>query len=473
MTSPVTTAPLDISFFDAIKIMGERKIGSLVIIDENSNLKGLLTSKNLIHKFFNKYPEKNVNELTAADFLTKSPVMIPPEFPLIEGLFEMQAKGEDYAVVCSKTKPVGIISAKDILRILFRSASAYETHIDNVNTLDGLKEIHSNLFKVADNLLQNTRFVSDVLTIISSIHLKIQKKVYEISAQIFFENNSLNINIHNIPHAFIIMGSGGRREMNLDPDQDNGFILSDKITDIEKEYLNEFGKLLVENLNYVGYEKCDGNIMVTNPEMNKTLSQWKEDIGSWIDNPGTWGVRWSSIIFDFDCLIGDESLVWDMREFILKKIAQKPAFLMQILQSDSTHAIPLSLFGTFVTEKKGKRKGTFNLKRTGLMFIVDVARVFALYKGITDLNTKERLKHLERLNVLSEETVQNVLEAYEVMANIILIHQIEQGKNNIKYDKFINPKKLSVYKQEKLKDALKTVSKFLSTAISYFSGSPF
>ncbi len=473
MTSPVLTVPLETPFLDAVKKMGQRKVGSLVVVDESNNLAGLLTSKNLIHNFFDKFPEKKVSELTAQDFLNKFPVHLPPEYPLLEALYEMQSKDEDYAVVCEKTTPVGIISSKDILRILFKSATLYETHIENAENLNDLKEIHKNLFKIADNLVENTRYISDVLTILSSIHLKIQRKVYEISAKVFFENNSLKINVKNIPHALIIMGSGGRREMALDPDQDNGFIISDKITDIEREYLNEFGKMLVENLAYVGYEKCEGNIMVTNPDMSKTLSQWKKDISEWIDNPGKWGVRWSSILFDFDCLVGDEKLVWDLREFILKKISLRPAFLMQILQSDSNKAVPISLFGGFVTEKKGKYKGCFNLKRTGLMFIIDIARVFSLYKGISDLNTKSRLKHLERLNVLSEETVQNVLEAYEVMTNIILTHQIEQAKNNEELNKFINPKKLSVYKQEKLKESLKTVSKFLDIAIGYFGGSPF
>ncbi len=473
MTSPVATIPELTSFFDAIKIMGDQKIGSLIIVDARNYLKGLLTTKGLIHNFFNKYPDKKVSDLTAIDFINKKPVTIPPEYPLIEALYEMQTRDEDYAVVCNKNIPVGIISAKDVLRILFKSASVYESHIDNATTLSELKDIHSNLFKIAESLFQNTRFISDVLTILSSIHLKIQKRVYDISASTFNEKNEHNINIYDVPHAFIIMGSGGRREMNLDPDQDNGFILGDNITDTEKKAIDEFGKLLVENLAFVGYEKCEGNVMVTNPEMNKTLSKWKEDISSWIDNPGQWGIRWSSIIFDFDCLSGDESLLWGMREHILQKIKQKPVFLLQILQSDSTHAIPLSIFGSFVTESKGERKGTFNLKRTGLMFIVDIARVFALYKGLTDLNTRQRLRHLERLNVLSEGLVQNVLEAYEVMANIILMHQINQSKNNEALDKFINPKKLSVYKQEKLKEALRTTSKFLDTALSYFSGSPF
>lgn len=473
MTSPVISVALDTPFLDTVKKMGENKIGSLVVVKEDGNLAGLLTSKNLIHNFFKKFPEKKVNDLSAKDFIEKFPVHLPPEYPLLEALYEMQNRDEDYAVVCEKSTPVGIISSKDILRILFKSATLYETHIDNAQNLHDLKEIHKTLYKIADNLVENTRYISDVLTILSSIHLKIQKKVYDISAKVFFENNSLKINVKNIHHAFIIMGSGGRREMSLDPDQDNGFIIADNVTDIEKEYLNEFGKMLVENLAYVGYEKCEGNIMVTNPEMSKTLSRWKKDISEWIDNPGKWGIRWSSILFDFDCMVGDEKLVWELREFILKKISIRPAFLMEMLQSDSNKAVPISLFGGFVTEKKGKYKGTFNLKRTGLMFIVDVARVFALYKGISDLNTKSRLKHLERLNVLSEETVQNVLEAYETMTHLILLHQIEQAKKNEKLDKFINPKLLSVYKQEKLKEALKNVSKFLDIALSYFGGSPF
>jgi len=473
MTSPIISIPLDTPFLQAVKKMGENKVGSLVVINSSNELAGLITSKNLIHKFFDKFPEKKVNELTAKDFIDRFPVHLPPEYPLLEALYEMQSKDEDYAVVCEKLTPVGIISSKDILRILFKSATLYETHIDNADNLNDLKEIHKNLYKIADNLIENTRYISDVLTILSSIHLKIQRKVYEISAKVFFENNRLRINVKNIPHALIVMGSGGRREMSLDPDQDNGFIISDKITDIEKEYLNEFGKMLVENLAYVGYEKCEGNIMVTNPEMSKTLSEWKKDISEWIENPGKWGVRWSTILFDFDCLVGDEKLVWELREFILKKISLRPAFLMQILQSDSNKAVPISIFGGFITEKKGKYKGKFNLKRTGLMFIVDIARVFSLYKGISDLNTKSRLKHLERLNVLSEETVQNVLEAYEIMTNIILSHQIEQAKNNEELDKFINPKSLSVFKQERLKEALKTVSKFLDIAMGYFGGSPF
>ncbi len=470
MTSPIFKVPENTKLLEALKIMAEADIGSLVITKENGEVAGLLTAKGIIKKYYEKYLQRD-RSFVVNDFMILDPVCLPPEYPLIEALYELQTRGEDYAIICKSRIPVGIISSKDILRILFRNVTVYETHIDSINSLEGLKEVHSNLYKIAKNLLDSTKFISEILTVLSGIHLKIIKTVYFLTVKDYKEK--FNVEIDKIPHCFIIMGSGGRREMFLDPDQDNGFIYPDNLSEPEKKHLEEFAKYLVENLDYVGYEKCEGNIMVTNPEMRKTISEWKEDIGNWIDNPGKWGIRWSSIIFDFDCMFGYESLVWDLRDYILNKISEKPVFLLQMLKSDASHAIPLSIFGNFVVEKKGKYKGTFNLKRTALMFIVDVTRAFALYKKLKDLNTISRLNHLERIKALSTETVENVKEAYDIVCEIILNHQIEQAEKGKELNKFIDPKKLSVYTQDKLKNALKTISKYLDKGLSYFGGNPF
>ena len=470
MTSPIFKVNERTQLLEALKIMSESDIGSLIITKENGEVVGLLTAKEIVKKYYRKYLQKEKSFLVD-EFMILEPICLPPEYPLIEALYEMQTKGQDYVIICKSKIPIGIISSKDILKILFRNAIVFETHIDSINDLRGLKEIYQNLYKIAKNLIDSTRFISEILTVLSGIHLKIIKKVYFLTVRDY--KIRYKIEIDKIPHCFIIMGSGGRREMFLDPDQDNGFIYPDNIKEIEREHLIEFANFLVENLDYVGYKKCEGNIMVTNPEMRKTISEWKNDIGRWIDNPGKWGIRWSSIIFDFDSLFGNESLVWELREFILKKISEKPVFILQTLKSDASHAIPLSIFGNFVVEKKGKYKGKFNLKRTALMFIIDVTRAFALYKGLKDLNTISRLNHLERVKTLSSETVENVKEAYDVVCDIILNHQIKQAENGEKFDKFIDPKKLSLYTQEKLRNSLKSISKYLDKGLSYFGGNPF
>ncbi|HCW93455.1 MAG TPA: hypothetical protein DHM44_07215 [Flexistipes sinusarabici] len=173
-----------------------------------------------------------------------------------------------------------------------------------------------------------------------------------------------------------------------------------------------------------------------------------------------------------DCFYGSEQMVWELKNLILKLIAEKPIFLIQLLEKDSNQKIPLSIFGKFQVEKEGEHADQFNLKMSALTFIVDVTRIFALSKQLNDLNTVERLKHLRRKKILSEETVQNVLSAYETVVDILMNEQINKSKRNYSPDKYIDPYKLSLLNQNKLKEAFNTISKYLSTGIKYYKGHP-
>jgi CBS domain-containing protein len=470
MTSPVMKIEADTDITEACRLMAAHKIGSIAVTDENNRLKGLVTSKSVIYKFFVNDPE-NVTDKSVDKYMNDHCVTVPPEFPLAGVLSKMQKNSEDYAVVVKNGEPHGIISGKDILRVLFSDSTVVTTNIENAKSLDDLKSIHKELYTIADSLMNSSRLTFEILPIISSLHVTIQKKIYSLTAESYLESTGTDVRL--IKHAVIVMGSVGRKESMLDPDQDNGYVLPDDISQADRKHLEEFAKLFSANLDLAGYDYCDGGIMVTNSEMSNTVNEWKELIGGWIDNPGEKGLRWSSIIFDMATLVGDDRLVWELREYILGKVSQKPAFLLQMLQKDAGLKIPRSIFGKFIVEKEGKYKGKINLKRAALSFIVDVTRAFSLYKGHYDLNTVDRLKHLERTNALSEDTFENISNAYEVVTDIILSCQIDSRQNGEVPDKFVDPYKLSLYNQEKLKNALLQISKYLSTGLRYFSGSPF
>ncbi|WP_022849873.1 putative nucleotidyltransferase substrate binding domain-containing protein [Limisalsivibrio acetivorans] len=470
MTSPVMKVNCSTTIVDACQVMSNHRIGSLVAVDDRNKIAGILTSKNVIHKFFNNF-EESLNRPELERYVNDDPVAVPPEFPLVSTLHEMRKKNQDYAVAVKNDEPIGIISSKDILRILFSDSSIYATSIDEAESVDDLRENFRSLYRTAESLMNSSKMTSEILPIISSMHINIMKKLYDVTAEQFLEKTGKDI--RTIKHAIIVMGSAARKEAMLDPDQDNGYVFPDSISEEDRASLNEFAVHFSDNLDYVGYEYCKGGIMVTNEEMANTLSEWKELIGDWIDNPGEKGIRWSSIIFDLTTLVGEDRLVWELRQFILDKISKKPAFLLQMLQSDAGLKIPRSIFGKFIVEKEGEHKGMINLKRAALSFIVDVTRAFSLFKGQQDLNTIERMEHLARAHVLSEETHDNIQNAYEVVTDILLSNQIEMAKEGKQPDKFVDPHKLSLYNQEKLKNALSQISKFLSTGLRYFSGSPF
>ncbi|MDK2792099.1 MAG: hypothetical protein PWQ25_962 [Deferribacteres bacterium] len=469
MTFPVLTVEKGISIVEASKIMSLHKTGSLVVT-EDGKIIGVLTAKTLVHKFLPDALNFGLNA-KICDFVDRDVIKVPKEYPLVEVLGEMQTKNKEYALIVKNEKLIGIISNKDILKTLYNSASIFTANVEIAESLDELKSAYNRLYKIAAELIENSRLTSDVLPIISSIHIAIQKQVHKITADEFFRKTG--VNICDIDHALIIMGSGARKEMMLEPDQDNGFIFDDRLSFSEKSILLEFGKKFTDNLEYVGYKKCPGNIMVTNPDMSKTLSEWKRSIAEIVNDPSLkGGFLRSSIIFDMETFCGKDNLVWELKEFIFDIISEKPVFLIQFLENDTNFKSPLSIFGKFLVEKEGKYKDMINLKPYALSIIVDVTRSYTLAKKLSSLNTIERLNHLERKHILSEETVGKVKKAYEIIVDIILRNQIKQAKSGEEVSKYINPSELSNYNQTRLKNAIGTTSKYLNNSIKYFKGHP-
>ncbi len=467
MTSPIITFDEEATVVEASKLMSNHKIGALVITNDEKKLRGLLTSKHIAHKFVPIIAEKGLDVKTK-EIMDTHPLTVPKDYPLIEALSEMQSKDKDYAIVVKHFQPIGIISNKDIMKAIYQTASTMSFHVEHTKDISELAVAKRNLYKVAKNLINNSRLTSEVLQTISSLHLRIQHQVFQIAVEEYKEKTGFDPK--NVDYCVIIMGSGARREMMLDPDQDNGFIFGNNCTKEEQQHLMEIGKIFSDYLEEVGYEKCPGNIMVTNPEMSKTLIDWQESVYTMIHNPGNEGLLKSSIIFDLESFYGNESLVWELKSFILESASKNDVFLLQLFEAESKYSIPISFFGKFVTIKEGEHKGKIDLKVSGLSFIVFIARLLTLKNKISDVNTIDRLNHLKRIKALDDTTVGNILSAYEVIADILFRNQIKQEENNEKLNKLIDPKKLSMFNQHKLKEALTEIQKLVSLARRKFKG---
>lgn len=462
MVTPIFTINTDESIFDASAMMAEHKIGSLVVTDDDGRLAGLLTSKQLVHKYMAN-PDRENMAVDVLKYMNVDPVAMPPEFPIVEAIAELQEQGEDYAVVVKSDKPVGLISNKDLMNIVFQNSNIYNAHINGMTTLEQLREAHSKLFEIAKTLVSNSRLTSTVLPVLSAVHINIQKKVFKITLD-GAPSEMLEV-MQKVGNSMIIMGSGGRREMMLDPDQDHAFVLDNSASGEDKKHFVRFGEMLAENLAYVGYEKCKGNIMASNPDMVKTLKEWKKVIAGWISNPGSEGFLWSSVFFDMDRFEGDEKLVWELKEFISVSVPERPVFLVQMLERDLNTRQPINFFGRINLEKEGEKKGTINLKSSALTFLVDVTRAYTLKAGLNDLNTLERTKHLERKKVLSAETVSDFQSSYETIVDLLLKEQIAKVEHGGEANKNIDPSQLSLYNQERLKNSLQFITKYLSKAL--------
>lgn len=143
MSTDLVTVGLDASVRDVSRLMIDRGIGGVPVVDENGGLAGIITEEDLIMRdvriHFPTYIQlldaviylgsvrRYENELrkalgaTARDVMTSDPVTIEPDADVEEAATLMVEKGISRLPVVSEGTLVGIITKRDIVRSLAES----------------------------------------------------------------------------------------------------------------------------------------------------------------------------------------------------------------------------------------------------------------------------------------------------------------------------------------------------------------
>ncbi|NJN46533.1 MAG: hypothetical protein HC808_08700 [Candidatus Competibacteraceae bacterium] len=142
---------------------------------------------------------------------------------------------------------------------------------------------------------ENNRSAGMAVRALSEVHLAIQRRCIDL---VLAEIQQEGKGEPPVPYAFLIMGSGGRKEMIIRTDQDNGIILADDpVTEAPetRRWFMDFCDRVNHRLDDVGYEWCTGDIMARNPDFHKTLNEWQQQISNITDLPNEKRARWSTI----------------------------------------------------------------------------------------------------------------------------------------------------------------------------------
>ena len=456
MRTPVVSCSPDTSLHDAFGMMQARKIGSLVVTDSRTLLRGVVTYASLSEALLlhdARPDEKVINAVFG------TPRVIDPETALWEAEEIMKRYSAKYLVVLEEQTPVGVVSQTDILRILISRPSTLTNRFREANSIRELADLMPSLVEAAVDIQETNHRPSSAVRLLSEYHLIAQRRVVELTLR-WMETKDLG----KAPVAFsvLIMGSGGRLEMLLNPDQDNGIIIED--TPISEspevtEWFDHFCNRLNRNLERIGYPLCPGAIMARNPLYNKTLGKWKQQISHIADHPTEKAARWSNVVFDFDTLYGDDSLTTELRRHALAELKEKPRLLKMMSDHDAEGKPAIGFFNRLVTTRDEQGEH-IDIKRNGLRIIADAARIFSLQNGIAAQNTTDRLNALVRVGKLSTDFRDSIQEAFEELLDLLLTHQIEQARSGRKLDKLINPERLSQQSRSTLRMAMRAVKRF-------------
>lgn len=468
MSSPVAICSASTPVREIARNMTQRDIGALLVCDEQRTAIGIVTKHDLVSKVLASEMADS-NRLTAAEVMTPHPLSMTPDAYMYEATAFMMSRRIKHLPIQDRSGPVGMVTLRDLMKYRSQKSMLLIGQIKEARSIDELATARTKIVKVARALQGETRSHFETMEILSYIHHCILRRCFEL---VFATMKHEGHTPPDIRFCLILMGSGGRKEMLLGPDQDNGLIYEnfpDVRLDEVDAFFVPFTERLVNAFAQIGYPLCDGKVMANNPLWRGRLQDWQARIASWVNAPEPNRVMHSTIFLDFMPLVGEPALCQDLRDHLHAEVRRKPVFLYHLLENDLNLKAPLGLLGRFNVEKNDEHKGQISLKEAGSILIVDCVRIFLLEQGVAATSTAERLDELVRLNVFNQETADHLKAAMEAFTFLRLRNEIaliDQGREPSHY---VDPYSLKKNEQDLLKEAFRAAGKLQEAAKRHFS----
>lgn len=254
--------------------------------------------------------------------------------------------------------------------------------------------------------------------------------------------------------CWIALGSEGRQEQTLSSDQDNGLIFDDA-GESSRAHLLGLGQRINELLNACGFPLCKGNVMAGNPEWCLSLSEWKSRFREWIFEGDPQALLNATIFFDLRPLYGAHALAAELGDWLAQEASGNPRFLYQMAANALQREVPLGLIRRFAVERKGKYRGTIDLKMKAAALFVDGGRIYGLASGTHAVNTADRFRLAVKANRLHPTDAERWIKGFHFIQSLRLKNQQACYRRGEEMHNHVAPSGLDAGDRASLLDALR------------------
>jgi len=262
-----------------------------------------------------------------------------------------------------------------------------------------------------------------------------------------------------VPFAWLGFGSQGRAEQLINADQDNGMVIHDSMRPQDADWFKKVSKFVCDGLDACGYVYCPGKIMAMNDNWRMPLKGWRYTVDGWTNQPTSDAVMRVSIFFDIRHIDGDESLTQQLQQYMLDKTSKNSIFLAALADNVLQYSPPLSLFRRFVVERNGEHKDSLNLKKRGVIPIIDMMRIHSLANHIDAVNTTDRINALIQAKIMTVKDGRNMQDAFDFIMQLRVETMAatirQEGATHV--NNYMDPDNLADVKRRHLKDAFEVV----------------
>ncbi len=456
-TKKPITCKIDSTLKEAAIKMSANKIGCIIVVDDNKNPVGIITNSDIKNKIATGlFPiETSVSNIMNTPVFTskKNITVADGQLQMIKHSIGHLCITKDGTV---NSKLIGVLTHHDVLVTLGNNPSVILKEIKRAKRTKKLRAARLKANNLIKSYLEQNIPLSHIVKLISQINDAVTVRAIEIALKKMPTPPP-------VPFSWMAIGSQGRKEQLLFTDQDNAIVFQDVTEDKYEEtqnYFLELAKLVTKSLNKIGFEYCEADMMASNKEWCKSISEWKSQFSGWILNPDDKAILLSSIFFDFNSVYGDKSLIEDLSDSIYSALDETALFFKFLGRDALKNPSPLGLFKRFVFEKNDEEKDLFNIKSRALMPLIDAARLLILSKKVKGINnTSLRYEKLAELEPNNKELYESCSYAFKALSKF----KTKQGLLHNNSGKFIKIETLTKEEQLKLKRCFKPISEIQET----------
>jgi len=461
----VITVRDDTSILEAARLMSNRRIGAVVVLDESGRPGAIVTSSDLRDRVLVRHRDvaDPVCEIASSPLVT-----VDSSDLCFEALLKMMSHEVHHLVVLDAGRLAGIVSNHDFLVLQGISPYVMVREVEDQATVAGLASTAGKVRGLTSQLLRGGAGAGSILKIITAVNDRIERRILDLAHK--------TLGPPPVPFCWIVYGSAGRKEQTFKTDQDNAIVYADSADEQTvrwaEEYFGRLAEFVVDAFLRCGFRLCPGDFMASSPQWRQPLAEWKKRFKSWIRTPTDKAIHNSANLFDFRGLYGDMGLAAELKEHLRRSLRDQPFFLKALADLTTDYRPPLGVFGSLVFEKDGEHINHLNLKDKCLTPLTNIVRLFSFEMNIPETATLERIAALKNVHPIMKSAGDDLQQAFEFISLLRIRHQLEQAEMDVEPDNFIDPKQLRSLELKYLKEIFRLINQLIDdVARRYDTGS--
>jgi len=385
--------------------------------------------------------------------MTAPAFTVPSERSGNEVLVDMLDRGiRHFPVVSAEGQVVGIIEDHDLLAVERSSSFYLRRAISRAGTIDELVEASTKLRPTVIAMSQGGVPAAEVMSVYSVVADALTRKVLDLVVADAGEPPAR--------FTWLTLGSQARREAVPSSDLDSAIVWFDEDhadPAVVKRYLGSVATRAADVLLRCGFHPDQHRVSAADPLFVRSLSSWRDSARSFLDDPTQdKALVLVSVLVDSRAVWGTVTEPLIAETFRLARA--RPRLLRLLAEFALAHRPPTGFLRGLVVESSGEHRKRLDLKSGGIVPIVDIARWAGLASGVTSASTISRLGAAGASGTLSSFDAGTLQEAFDLVCQLRLDHQVAQLRAGVAPDDFLDPGELNPLSRNYLKEAFRAVA---------------